>query len=69
MNDTFVIPGNIFGYNKSMFVIKTVELLCYRYPTEDMVFGGEFNIVGDEWLDRTLSKYQGSRYNPLLLDL
>lgn len=41
INDTFVIPGNIFGYNKSMFVIKTVKFLCHRYPSEDLIFRGE----------------------------
>lgn len=33
--------------------------LGQRYQTENFIFGGDFNMVMDEWLDRNPSRYQG----------
>lgn len=56
--------GNIYGYNshnqnKILIdqVTRVVKDLSQRYPTEDFIFGGDFNMVIDEWLDRCPSKY------------
>lgn len=49
-------------------ITQVVKDLCKRYPTENFIFGGDFNMVMDEWLDRTPSKYQGHHYNPILLE-
>ncbi len=64
-NDDFMILGNIYGYNnpnqnKSMFaeITKTIKVLCQRYPTDNLIFGGDYNMVMDEWLDRSPPKYQ-----------
>lgn len=74
-NDDFLILGNIYGYNnpnqnKNMFseITKTIKDLCQRYPTNNFIFGGDYNMVMDEWLVRSPSKYQRHFYNPLLLD-
>jgi len=52
MEDSFVILGNIYGFNnqnqnKTLFdeVIKVVKDLGQRYPTENFIFGGDFNMV------------------------
>lgn len=54
-NDDFLILGNIYGYNnlnqnKYMFseITKTVRDLRQRYPTENLIFGGDYNMVIDE---------------------
>jgi len=75
MEDSFVILGNIYGFNnqnqnKTLFdeVIKVVKDLGQRYPTENFIFGGDFNMVIDDWLDRSPSKYTRHHYNPILLN-
>lgn len=51
-------------------ISKTVKDPCQRYPTEVFIFGGDFNMVMVEWLDRTpSSRYQGHHYNPVLLEV
>lgn len=74
-NDDFLILGNIYGYNnlnqnKNMFseITKTVMDLRQRYPTENLIFGGDYNMVINEEFDRYPSKYQSHHSNPVLLE-
>lgn len=67
-----LILGNIYGYNslnqnKKLFseITRTVRDLKQRYPSGNLIFRGDYNMVIDEWLDewldRSSSKYQGQR--------
>lgn len=74
IDNHFLILGNIYGYNtlnqnKILIdeITNVVKDLCQRYPTEHLIFGGDFNMVMDNWLDRCPSKYSSHHYNPLLL--
>ncbi len=75
ISENVLILGNIYGYNNHnqnkiliTEVTTVVKDLCQRYPTEDFIFGGDFNMVIDEWHDRSPSKYLRHHYNPILLD-
>ncbi len=75
ISENVLILGNIYGYNNHnqnkiliTGVTAVVKDLCQRYPTEDFIFGGDFNMVMDEWHDRSPSKYMRHHYNPILLD-
>lgn len=39
-----------------------------RYPTGNLIFGGDYNTVINEWLDRSPSKHQGHFLNTVLLE-
>lgn len=74
-NEDFMIIGNIYGcnnpnQNRSMIaeISKTIKSLIQRYPTDNLIFGGDYNMVMDEWLDRSPSKYQMHSFNPVLLE-
>lgn len=49
-------------------VIRVAKDLGKRYPTDNFIFGGDFNMVIDDWLDRSPSKYTRHHYNPVLLN-
>lgn len=40
-------------------ITKALKDLKQRYPTDNFIFGGDFNMVIDEWLDRSPSNIQG----------
>lgn len=49
-------------------ITQSVSDLYQRYPTTNLIFGSNYNLVMDEWLDRYPLKYQSHFYNPVLLD-
>uniref|UniRef100_A0A3B4G6U7 Endonuclease/exonuclease/phosphatase domain-containing protein n=1 Tax=Pundamilia nyererei TaxID=303518 RepID=A0A3B4G6U7_9CICH len=56
VENTFLFLCNVYGYNK----------LSHKYSTNNFIVGGDFNIVCDEWLDRSLSKIQSHHINSFL---
>lgn len=50
-------------------IAQMVKDLYQRYPTVNLMFGGNYNMVMAEWLDRYPSKYQRHFCNPVLLDV
>jgi len=55
VDNHFLILGNIYGYNnnnqnKNAFseITAAVKELSQRYQTENVMFGGDFNMVIDE---------------------
>lgn len=57
-NDNYLILENIYGYNslnqnKKLFseITRTVRELKQRYPSRNLIFRGNYNMVTDEWLD------------------
>lgn len=69
----FIIIGNIYGYNN---INQNRELLSdvsavimglkLKYSTDNIILGGDFNMVQDDWLDRFPSKFNSHHYNPIL---
>lgn len=74
LKDSFIILGNIYGYNnvnqnKNLLseidgLVKNFKL---RYPTTNIILGGDFNMVFNEWLDRSPTKFHNHHYNPHLV--
>lgn len=70
---SFIILGNIYGHNnltqnKELLsdindIIKELKL---TYPTDNVLLGGDFNMVCNEWLDRCPTKFVNHHYNPHL---
>lgn len=67
----FVIWGNIYKYNninhKKSLLLEIYNLfkdLKYRYPAYNIILGGDFNMVYNEWLDRSPTKFHIHQYNP-----
>lgn len=43
-----------------------IKKMCHKYSTKNLILGGDFNMVLDEWLDRSPSKFHSHRINPVL---
>lgn len=61
---SFIILGNIYRYsninqNESLLseINSLFDELKLRYPTNNIVLGGDFNMVYNEWLDRSPTKF------------
>lgn len=70
---SFIILGNIYGYNnlhqnKGLLseINNCIKELRLAYPTDNVILGGDFNMVCDEWLDRCPTKFENHHYNPHL---
>lgn len=73
IDDLFVIVANIYGHNnlsknkELLFEISIVLTELKRtYSTDNIILGGDFNMVKDDWMDRYPSKFQNHHYNPTL---
>lgn len=70
----YIVLGNVYGYNnlsQNKHLISEISLVLEemkaKYATDFIVLGGDFNMVYDEWLDRSPTKYNVNHYNSLLL--
>lgn len=72
---SFVVLTNIYGYNNTnqnrLLLSEISEAVtqykeCYR--TNLILFGGDFNIAPDDWLDRSPSKFTNHHFNTMFLD-
>ncbi len=75
LDDSSLTLANIYGYNnttqnKNLLsdIREAILELKERYHTENVIIGGDWNMVLDEWIDRSPSKFTGSHPNPLLTD-
>lgn len=75
LNNRFLILGNIYGHNnlnqnKQLIIELTniLEELSQRYINCDIIMGGDYNMVMDEWLDRQPSRFQNHNYNSVLFE-
>lgn len=73
IDNSFLILCNVYGYNnvvqnKLLLTEITSHLkeLSHKYSTNNIIMGGDFNIVYDEWLDRSPSKFQSHHINSFL---
>ncbi|XDV17573.1 hypothetical protein PO909_023408 [Leuciscus waleckii] len=71
----YIFLINVYGYNNLVQnrqlisdVSDVMDGLKVFYPTANIIMGGDFNMVYDEWLDRYPPKCQYSSYNPTLSD-
>lgn len=69
----FFILVNVYGYNNSKLnqnllqeISSVISDLKRSYPTENIVVGGDFNVVPDETYDRYPPKSTSSLLNPLV---
>ena len=76
MNNRFLILANIYGHNnlnqnKQLIIELTniLEELSQRYINCDIIMGGDYNMVMDEWLDRQPSRFQNHNYNSALFEM
>ena len=72
---SLVILINIYGYstlNQNKLMLSEISDIVdeYRnvYSTNLILFGGDFNLAPDDWLDRIPSKISNNHYNTTLLD-
>lgn len=70
--NTLIILMNVYGYNndqknrKLLHQISTViKELNFKFPTDHIVVGGDFNVTPDEWMDRWPSKFSREHKNPI----
>jgi len=73
IENCYIVLGNVYGYNnlsqnKSLIseMSLILEELKTKYATDLIILGGDFNMVYDEWLDRSPTKYNANHYNSLL---
>lgn len=69
---TFWILINVYGYNvevknRLLFddISNNIRELKKKYSTDNLLVGGDFNFVPDEWMDRFPTKYTTHEFNPL----
>uniref|UniRef100_A0A3B3DY82 Reverse transcriptase domain-containing protein n=1 Tax=Oryzias melastigma TaxID=30732 RepID=A0A3B3DY82_ORYME len=69
----FWIVCNIYGYNTDTDnrllledITKMIRIFKMQYPTDNIVVGGDFNCVPDEWMDRLPTKFTSHTYSQLL---
>lgn len=70
LEHSFLILGNIYGYNninqnKKLLseIDNIIKEFKIRYPTSNVILGGDFNMVYNEWLDRSPTKFYNHQYN------
>lgn len=75
MKSSFLILCNVYGYNnaaqnKGLLSKLTSHLneLAQKYSTNNFILGGDVNMVYNEWLDRSPSKFQSHHINVVLLN-
>ncbi len=68
----FVILVNVYGYNSSgqnkiLFsnISEAVAQIKFKFNTNLVLIGGDFNLAPDEWLDRSPSSYTSHHFNTL----
>lgn len=73
IDDMFIIIGNIYGYNNInqnrellSEVSEVIMDLKLTFSTDNIILGGDFNMVQDDWLDRFPSKCNSHHDNPIL---
>lgn len=73
IDDLFIIIGNIYGYNNNhqnrellSEISEVIRGLKLTYSADNVILGGDFNMVQDDWLDRFPSKFNTHHYNPVL---
>ncbi len=71
----FVILVNVYGYNSSgqnkILLSNITEALTQiksKFQTNLVLIGGDFNLVPDEWLDRSPSSYTSHHFNNIIQD-
>lgn len=69
----FWIVCNIYGYNsvtENKIILNEITTIIgeykLKYPTDNILVGGDFNCVPDEWMDRFPTKFFTHSYNPTL---
>lgn len=75
-SESTLILANIYGYNnqnqnKKLLseITQGLKELHVTYPTSSIFMGGDFNMVFNEWLDRSPTKAQTHCFNPQLKSL
>ncbi len=70
IDDVLFILFNVYGYNSSTLnnkLLSEISNLLFElkllYPTDNVVIGGDFNLVMDETLDRYPPKFSNSHPN------
>lgn len=70
LEDSTLILGNVYGYsnisqNKNLLLEleENILQLKERYTTNNVLLGGDWNMVLDEWMDRLPSKHTESHPN------
>uniref|UniRef100_A0A1A7XB67 Reverse transcriptase domain-containing protein n=2 Tax=Iconisemion striatum TaxID=60296 RepID=A0A1A7XB67_9TELE len=75
ITNAYIILTNVYGYNtttqnKSLLqdITKVVSQYKKLYHTDLILFGGDFNLAPDDYLDRYPSKFNDIHYNPTLIE-
>lgn len=73
MDNSFLILCNAYGYNnvaqnKLLLteIANHLKELSHKYSTNNLILGGDFNMVYDKWLDRSHSKFQSHHISSFL---
>lgn len=75
LDDSILILGNIYGHcnklqNRNLLskIQETVLQFKRKYVSENVILGGDWNMVKDDWIDRLPSKYNSTHLNSMLSD-
>uniref|UniRef100_A0A1A8QG53 exodeoxyribonuclease III n=1 Tax=Nothobranchius rachovii TaxID=451742 RepID=A0A1A8QG53_9TELE len=76
IDNAYIILTNVYGYNnatqnRKLFLEISNVVSDYKtlYHTDLILFGGDFNLAPDDYLDRDPSKFNVPHVNPILNDL
>lgn len=76
MENAYIILANVYGYNnitQNKNLLQEISEIISQYKTfyhtELILFGGDFNLAPDDYLDRYPTKFTDTHYNATLLEL